>query len=80
VVKDDYTVTVSLKSPHAAFLYNLARQGSVIYPREAVDTLKRAPVGTGPFTLAEWLRGDRIVLAWPATPTITSRDCRVSIA
>jgi ABC-type transport system substrate-binding protein len=30
VVKDDYTVTVSLKSPHAAFLYNLARQGSVI--------------------------------------------------
>jgi peptide/nickel transport system substrate-binding protein len=63
VVNDDYTITVSLKSPHAAFLYNLARQGSVIYPREAVDTLKRAPVGTGPFTLAEWVRGDRIVLA-----------------
>ena len=63
VVKDDYTVTVTLKSPNAAFLYNMARQGSVIYPREAVDTLKSAPVGTGPFTVAEWARGDRIVLA-----------------
>jgi ABC-type transport system substrate-binding protein len=28
VVKDDYTITVSLKSPHAAFLYNLAREVS----------------------------------------------------
>ena len=63
VVKDDYTITVTLKSPNAAFLYNMARQGSVIYPREAVDTLKSAPVGTGPFTVAEWVRGDRIVLA-----------------
>ena len=63
VVKDDYTVTFTLKSPNATFLYNMARQGSVIYPREAVETLKSAPVGTGPFTVAEWVRGDRIVLA-----------------
>ena len=62
IVKDDYTITFSLKSPSANFLLNLARQGSVIYPREAVDTLKSAPVGTGPFTLGEWVRGDRIVL------------------
>jgi peptide/nickel transport system substrate-binding protein len=62
IVKDDYTITFSLKSPTANFLLNLARQGSVIYPREAVDTLKSAPVGTGPFMLAEWVRGDRIVL------------------
>jgi len=62
IVKDDYTITFSLKSPTANFLLNLARQGSVIYPREAVETLKSAPVGTGPFTLGEWVRGDRIVL------------------
>jgi peptide/nickel transport system substrate-binding protein len=62
IVKDDYTVTVALKKIDATFLYTLARQGSVIYPREAVDTLKSQPVGTGPFTVSEWVRGDRIVL------------------
>jgi peptide/nickel transport system substrate-binding protein len=62
IVKDDATVTFALKSVNANFLQNLARQGSVIYPREAVDTLKSAPVGTGPFRFEEWVRGDRIVL------------------
>jgi len=62
IVKDDYTVTFALKSLNANFLLNLARQGSVIYPREAVETLKSAPVGTGPFRFGEWVRGDRIVL------------------
>jgi peptide/nickel transport system substrate-binding protein len=63
IVKDDYTITLRLKEIDANFLLTLARQGSVIYPREAVETLKSQPVGTGPFTLAEWIRGDRIVLA-----------------
>jgi peptide/nickel transport system substrate-binding protein len=62
IVKDDYTITFSLKTFNANFLLNLARQGSVIYPREAVDTLKSAPIGTGPFRFEEWVRGDRIVL------------------
>jgi len=62
IVKDDYTVTVALKRVDATFLYTMARAGSVIYPREAVDTLKSQPIGTGPFTVAEWVRGDRIVL------------------
>jgi peptide/nickel transport system substrate-binding protein len=62
IVPDDHTITFSLKSPTADFLLNLARQGSVIYPREAVDTLKSRPIGTGPFKLGEWVRGDRITL------------------
>src|SRR5213594_2105099 len=62
IVKDDYTITFTLKSTSANFLLNMARQGSVIYPREAVDTLKSEPIGTGPYKLAEWVRGDRIVL------------------
>ena len=61
-VRDDYTVTVSLKQLNASFLLNLARQGSVMYPREGADTLKSHPVGTGPFVFSEWVRGDRIVL------------------
>jgi peptide/nickel transport system substrate-binding protein len=62
IVKDDYTISVSLKKVDANFLWTVARQGSVIYPREAVDSLKSQPIGTGPYTLAEWVRGDRIVL------------------
>jgi len=62
IVKDDYTITFTLKSTTANFLLNMARQGSVVYPREAVDTLKSEPIGTGPYKLGEWVRGDRIVL------------------
>src|SRR5436190_22258082 len=36
IVRDDYTITFALKSLNANFLLNLARQGSVIYPRQAV--------------------------------------------
>ena len=62
VVRDDYTVSIILSETNANFLLNMARQGSVIYPREAVETLKSAPIGTGPFMLQDWVRGDRIVL------------------
>ncbi|HEU4369315.1 MAG TPA: ABC transporter substrate-binding protein [Methylomirabilota bacterium] len=62
IVKDDYTITFALKALNANFLHNVARQGSVIYPREAVDALKSHPIGTGPFRFEEWVRGDRIVL------------------
>ena len=62
IVKDDYTITFALKSTNANFLWNMARQGSVIYPREAVETLKSEPIGTGPYKLGEWVRGDRIAL------------------
>jgi peptide/nickel transport system substrate-binding protein len=61
-VKDPHTLTVTLKKLNAMFVYNLARQGSVIYPREAVEQQKSQPIGTGPFMLARWDRGDRIVL------------------
>ena len=62
IVKDDYTITITLKNTTANFLLTMARQGSVVYPREAVETLKSEPIGTGPYKVAEWVRGDRIVL------------------
>jgi len=62
IVKDDYTITFALKNTNANFLLTMARQGSVIYPREAIDTLKSEPIGTGPYKVGEWVRGDRIVL------------------
>jgi peptide/nickel transport system substrate-binding protein len=62
IVKDDYTVTFALKTVNANFLQNLARAGASIYPREAVETMKSQPIGTGPFRFEEWVRGDRVVL------------------
>ena len=61
-VRDHYTVTISLQRTNAMFLYNLSRQGSVMYPREGVEQQKSQPLGTGPFMLERWDRGDRIVL------------------
>jgi peptide/nickel transport system substrate-binding protein len=61
-VQDPHSLTITLQRPNAMFLYNLARQGSVVYPREAVEQQKSRPVGTGPFVLDRWDRGDRIVL------------------
>jgi peptide/nickel transport system substrate-binding protein len=61
-VRDPLTVTIALKRTNAMFILNLARQGSVIYPREAVDQQKSHPVGTGPFMFERWDRGDRVVL------------------
>src|SRR6059036_2168997 len=51
IVMDDYTITFALKSTTANFLLNMARQGSVVYPREAVDALKSEPIGTGRYKL-----------------------------
>ena len=62
IVKDDYTISFALKTVNANFLQNVARAGASIYPREAVETLKSHPIGTGPFRFEEWVRGDRIVL------------------
>jgi peptide/nickel transport system substrate-binding protein len=60
---DRYTVRIKLKNANSMFLFNLARPDSVIVNKEAVDKMKTAPVGTGPFKFIEWVRGDHIALA-----------------
>ena len=61
-VVDSHTVKIKLKKVNSMFLFNLARGDSVIVNKQAVDRLKSAPVGTGPFRVAEWIRGDRVTL------------------
>jgi peptide/nickel transport system substrate-binding protein len=61
-VVDSYTVKIKLTNVNSMFLFNLARPDSMIVNKQAVDKIKSAPVGTGPFKLVEWARGDHITL------------------
>jgi peptide/nickel transport system substrate-binding protein len=53
-VMDSNTVKFTLQRPYAAFLRYLATnpQGMIV-PKEAVDTLDKKPIGTGPFVFQE---------------------------
>lgn len=55
---DEHTVTVHLREPWAPFLSTLADIGAFILPRHG----RPGVIGTGPFELAEWIPGKRIVL------------------
>jgi peptide/nickel transport system substrate-binding protein len=62
-VVDSHTVKIKLKNVNSMFLFNLVRPDSIIVNKQAVDKIKSAPVGTGPFKFVEWVRGDRVTLA-----------------
>jgi peptide/nickel transport system substrate-binding protein len=66
-VVDDQTVEVKLKKPVAAFLYNISIFPAAILPKDLVQKQGKAfykhPVGTGPFTVKEFVRGSHITFA-----------------
>ena len=60
---DRATVVVRLKEPWAPFLIDLAGSGGHIFPHHLAGRGRaERPVGTGPFLLRQWVRGQRIVL------------------
>jgi peptide/nickel transport system substrate-binding protein len=59
---DEHTVIVHLSEPWAPFLSTLADLGIFILPRPTKKPGRQVVVGTGPFQLAEWIPGRRIVL------------------
>ena len=65
-VVDDYTVKIHLKYPYAPLDYVLSATISAPFSPKAVkelgDKLAVQPVGTGPYKLGEWVKGERIVL------------------
>ena len=64
IVKDDYTITFALKTTQRQFSPDPWRGRAPSSIRARPSTRSRAkPIGTGPYKVAEWVRGDRIVLA-----------------
>ena len=65
--KDDATVVVSLKEPWAPFLADISLFSNSILPEKVFkaaspDDISNKPVGSGPFMLAGWRKGEELVL------------------
>ncbi len=57
------TVVITLSRPQGEFLFNMGWGDAVIVAPETAADNAANPVGTGPFKLAKWMRGDRIELS-----------------
>ena len=63
-VVDEYTVKITTPGPSAVLLSHLCHHGNAIVPKELIDSdhdFTTDPVGTGPYKLVEWNRGDSVV-------------------
>lgn len=62
---DEFTVEFDLCGPHPAFLAQIAFSVFGIQPEEHLEATGGAPldnpIGTGPYVLQEWVRGDSVV-------------------
>ncbi|GAA0535726.1 peptide ABC transporter substrate-binding protein [Saccharopolyspora subtropica] len=72
---------VTLREPSNDWLYRMTTRVGAMFSRTGVDQLATTPVGTGPYIVRKWTRGDSIILArrddyWgpkPYFPTVTLR-------
>ncbi|MFB4274206.1 ABC transporter substrate-binding protein [Nonomuraea sp. MTCD27] len=75
--KDDSTAVVTLEQPSNGFLYSMATRLGAMFSRTGVSDLANKPVGTGPYVLGSWRRGDSIQLNanpsyWGTKPPLTA--------
>ena len=59
----DDSLRLTLSRPEGNLLFNLGWGDAVMVAPASADTNKSDPVGTGPFTVSRWVKGDRIELA-----------------
>jgi len=57
------TVVFHLKEPDGFLLFTLTQAPFIIVAPGSADTNATQPVGSGPYKLKQWVRGDRLVLA-----------------
>jgi peptide/nickel transport system substrate-binding protein len=67
VAKDDSTVVISLKEPWETFLADVSLFSNSILSEKAFkgptqDQISNKPVGSGPFMLVEWKKGEELVM------------------
>lgn len=80
VISEDHA-RVTLGEPSNRWLFQMTTRIGAMFSREGVDDLANEPIGTGPYLLDDWVRGDRLVLErnpdyWgdaPAVQTVTLR-------
>jgi peptide/nickel transport system substrate-binding protein len=68
-------VRVVLERPSNSWLFNMTTRVGAMFDPEGVSALASRPVGTGPYELGRWKRGDSIVLRrrddyWGETPEL----------
>ena len=68
-------VRVTLSQPSASWLFRMTTRIGAMFDPSGVADLANAPVGTGPYTVMEFRRGDALVLTarddyWGARPAI----------
>ena len=59
---DPMTAVVKLARPTGSFLFDMGWGDAVIVAAESSGSNKTNPVGTGPFKLKRWVKGDRVEL------------------
>ncbi|WJY13673.1 ABC transporter substrate-binding protein [Pectobacteriaceae bacterium CE90] len=65
--KDSHTLVITLKTPSAAFLSQLALPNASVISQQALtrqgeEDFAEHPVGSGAFSVKEWDRGEKVVL------------------
>ena len=78
---DPATLVLTLSDRNADLLYWLGYPAAVMVEPTSAETNGTAPVGTGPFKVDEWRKGDRVIMsAWdgywgeaPAISRVTAR-------
>lgn len=74
---DPATAVVTLKRPTADFLFGMGWGDAVMLSPASADDNRTSPIGTGPFRLHRWVKGDRVELVrfpgyWGPAPKLAA--------